>query len=129
MVNSTAGAIGGMGVFFGYGTQLGLTNTTQLQQTIPVGTTFTYSFWAKCDSGNSIGFSAGAVCESQTHVSNTGFGNLTTSWRRHTVTFKQTRTDKKIAFKCDTKVVLPQPDLPTSATTSPLLISNDKSFK
>ena len=97
MVNSTANAIGGMGVFFGYGTQLGLTNTTQLQQTIPVGTTFTYSFWAKCDSGNSIGFGAGAVCESQTHVSNTGFGNLTTSWRRHTVTFKQTRTDKLTA--------------------------------
>lgn len=61
--------------------------------------TYTYSFWAKGDASNTadITLSAQAVCEGQTLVSSTGFSALSTNWRKHTVTFRWTNTNKLTA--------------------------------
>ena len=91
IANAKTSNVGGAGVFYGTGAQgLALTDLVE-------GETYTYSFWAKSDSGLANGLSSGAVCESQTHVSNTGFGTLDSSWRKHTVTFKWTKTTKLTA--------------------------------
>ena len=87
------------GAFYGIGTQgLALTDLVE-------GETYTYSFWAKADSSNDTSFNlqAGSVCESQTMLSSTGFTNLDSNWRKHTVTFKWTKTTKLTAcFYCNT---------------------------
>lgn len=87
-VNSATTAKGSTGPFFSYAQQTGTLKLTQ-------GETYTYSFWAKGDTNLTL--SSQAVCESQTLVSSTGFAALTNSWRKHTVTFKYTKTDKLTA--------------------------------
>lgn len=87
-VNSATSAKGNTGPYFVYATQTGTLKLTQ-------GETYTYSFWAKGDTNLTL--SPQAVCESQTLVSSSGFTALTSSWRKHTVTFKYTRTDKLTA--------------------------------
>ena len=92
--NSGTAATGAyVGPFFGIGVQ-GLTTNDLVS-----GETYTYSFWAKLDSSSTgnISFGVSVICESQTHVSNKGFGNLTPEWRLHTVTFKWTSTAKLTA--------------------------------
>lgn len=89
MANSATTAKGGSGIFIDYGAQIGTLDKMEL------GETYTYSFYAKGDTNLTL--SPGAVCESQTLVSSTGFSTLTSSWRRHTVTFKWTMDTKLTA--------------------------------
>lgn len=91
--NTGTSAIGNAGFYYPIGTQ-GLATTD-----LTSGETYTYSFWAKADSTNTgnVSLSAQAIVESQTLVSSTGFGNLTSDWRKHTVTFKWTSTGKLTA--------------------------------
>ena len=88
MTNPNDANKGSVGGFFNYTAQgIALTDLTE-------GETYTYSFWAKADSANTsdISLSENSVCEGQTKLSVTGFGNLSTSWRKHTVTFQWTKT-------------------------------------
>ena len=88
IANSKETNVGGAGCFYGIGTKgLATTDLTENEY-------YTYSFWAKSDSGVPSGLGAGSVVESQTMISNTGFGALTSDWRLHTVTFKFTKTDR-----------------------------------
>lgn len=91
ITNAKETNVGGSGCFYGIGAQ-GLATTDLVE-----GETYTYSFWAKSDSGVPSGLGAGAICESQTHVSHTGFGALDSNWRKHTVTFNWTKTTKLTA--------------------------------
>lgn len=63
------------------------------------GETYTYSFWAKLDSSSSATttFVPSSIVESQTLVSSSGFEDLSSNWRKHTVTFKWTSTGKLTA--------------------------------
>lgn len=86
ITNSKESNVGGAGPFYGIATKgLATTDLTENEY-------YTYSFWAKSDSGIPSGLGAGAVVEGQTLVSYTGFGALTSTWRLHTVTFKFTKT-------------------------------------
>ena len=89
MANSATTAKGSTGVYFPYATQIGTLDKME------VGETYTYSFYAKGDTNLTL--SAQAVCESQALVSSTGFSALSSSWRRHTVTFKWTKNTKLTA--------------------------------
>ena len=97
--NSEGTASANGGAFYGYTAQ-GVELTDLVE-----GETYTYSFWAKADPSNDTSFNlqAGSICESQTLVSSTGFTNLDSNWRKHTVTFKWTKTTKLTAcFYCTT---------------------------
>ena len=88
ITNAKETNVGGSGCFYGIGAKgLAAADLTENEY-------YTWSFWAKSDSGIPGGLGAGAVVESQTHVSNTGFGALDSNWRKHTVTFKFTKTDR-----------------------------------
>ena len=88
ITNAKEANVGGAGCFYGIGSKgLAAADLTENEY-------YTWSFWAKSDSGIPDGLWAGAVVESQTHVSNTGFGALDSNWRKHTVTFKFTKTDR-----------------------------------
>lgn len=88
ITNAKETNVGGAGCFYGIGSK-GLTAADLIENEY-----YTWSFWAKSDSGIPGGLGAGAVVESQTHVSNTGFGALDSNWRKHIVTFKFTKTDR-----------------------------------
>lgn len=97
--NSEGTATATGGAFYGISAQ-GLELTDLVE-----GETYTYSFWAKADSSNDTSFNlqAGSICESQTLISSTGFSNLDSNWRWHTVTFTWTKTTKLTAcFYCNT---------------------------
>ena len=84
---STTAISGGAGVFYSYSLQgFALTDLVE-------GETYTYSFWAKSDSGIVNGFAPNSVGEGQTVVSSSGFGSLDSTWRKHTRTFKWSRTN------------------------------------
>ena len=88
ITNSKETNVGGAGPFWGIAAKgLATTDLTENEY-------YTYSFWAKSDSGVPSGLAAGSVVESQTYVSSTGFGALDSNWRKHTVTFKFTKTDR-----------------------------------
>lgn len=91
--NTDTNAKSNAGMYYGIGAQ-GLATTDLVE-----GETYTYSFWAKADEGNTgnVSFAAAAICESQTKISDSGFGNLDTNWRLHTVTFNWTKTTKLTA--------------------------------
>lgn len=89
--NAGSSQLGGCGVYYGYSAQ-GLALTDLIENE-----TYTYSFWAKSDSGVSSGLGSGSICESQTKLSDTGFGALNSNWRKHTVTFTWTKTTKLTA--------------------------------
>lgn len=89
--NAGTSSQGGCGCFYGVGAQgLALTDLVE-------GDTYTYSFWAKSDSGLSSGLDSAAIVETQTRVSYSGFGALDSNWRKHVVTFKWTKTTKLTA--------------------------------
>lgn len=89
ITNPTTSAKASTGVFFSMAPQIG--TLTKMEE----GETYTYSFWAKGDTDLTL--SPNAIAETQTMVSNNGFTALSNSWRRHTVTFKWTKTTKLTA--------------------------------
>jgi hypothetical protein len=91
ITNSAETAKGSTGIYYAIAAQ-GLALTDLIE-----GETYTYSFWAKSDSGIASGLRYDAIIESQTHVSSNGFGTLDSNWRKHTVTFKWTKTTKLTA--------------------------------
>ena len=96
--NTGATAVGSNGVYYPIDTQ-GLALTDLIK-----GETYTYSFWAKSDSGLAGGIYASSICESQTKISDSGFGALDSNWRKHIVTFKWTSTAK---LTCSFYVTVP----------------------
>lgn len=90
-VNSNSSASANwIGAYFGLGSQ-GLTVNDLVENE-----TYTYSFWARInpESTGTTTFRPEAICESQTVLHTTGFGALTTEWRKHTVTFQWTTTSR-----------------------------------
>lgn len=88
ITNSAETAKSSTGIYYAIAAQ-GLTTADLVENE-----TYTYSFWAKSDSGIASGFRYDSVIESQTHVSNNGFGALDNNWRKHTITFRWTKTTK-----------------------------------
>lgn len=84
--NSKTTSVSGVGSFYRI-YNMGLTTADLVE-----GENYTFSFWAKSDSGITNGLAYGSIGESQTGVSYTGFGTLDSNWRKHTRTFKWTRT-------------------------------------
>lgn len=94
--NASSTSTGAIGRYYVANTQLGTTASTILEQ----NELYTYSFWGRSDEGCKLGISP--ICESQTRTDYSGPSEgsnfiLTPQWKKYTVTFKFTRTDKLTA--------------------------------